>query len=168
MKNTFAKNLKKYREEKKLTQRRLAEMAGITATSISSYEKEAMSPSLEIVEKLAGALNVNIVDLICDSQLSDINITTYTDIMKLLYAISKKTKMLFYNDVEFLEDTECYTLNSFGFKEKVLDSFLEAWGKMYILVRDGVIEESLLDYWMRQQFELYNDEVIQTIPSEDE
>lgn len=162
MKNTFAKNLKKYREEKKLTQRRLAEMAGITATSISSYEKEAMSPSLEIVEKLACALNVNIVDLICDNQLSDINITTYTDIMKLLYAISKKTRMFFF------DDTGNYMVNSFGFEEDVLDSFLEAWGKMYRLVRDDVIEESLLDYWMRQQFDLHNDEMIQTLPSERE
>ncbi len=140
MKNTFAKNLRKYREEKKLTQRQLAEMAGITATSISSYENQAMSPSLEIVEKLAQSLDVSVVDLISENQFSDINITTYADVMRLLYSISKKISIIFLPT----ED---------------LSNFIDSWAKMQNLVDEKTIEKSLLEYWMQQQFEANEEDI---------
>ncbi len=153
MKNTFAKNLRKYREEKKLTQRQLAEMAGITATSISSYENQAMSPSLEIVEKLAQSLDVSVVDLISENQFSDINITTYADVMRLLYSISKKISII------FLPTEDDFRKTSLNFRNLDLSNFIDSWAKMQNLVDEKTIEKSLLEYWMQQQFEANEEDI---------
>lgn len=157
MKNAFARNLKKYREKNDLTQRQLAEMAGITATSISSYEKEAMSPSLEIVEKLACALDINIVDLICDNQLSNINPKTYADVIQLLYSISQNADIAFdESEYDNLGNISSVSLRFFDGK---LNQFLVSWAKMEQLVKDKIIEKSLLDYWIKQQAETHDEEI---------
>lgn len=153
MKNTFAKNLRKYREERKLTQRQLAETAGITATSISSYENQAMSPSLEIVEKLAQSLDVSVVDLISENQFSDINITTYADVMRLLYSISKKIRII------FLPTENDFRKTSLNFCNLDLSNFIDGWAKMQNLVDEKTIEKSLLEYWMQQQFEANEEDI---------
>ena len=59
---TFSLRLREARERKKLTQKQLAELAGITAASVSAYEKldSAKSPSIEIAIQLAKALGVSL------------------------------------------------------------------------------------------------------------
>ena len=47
------------RKEKRITQKRLSEMTGITQAHISNIERGIKSPSLEIVWKLADALGLS-------------------------------------------------------------------------------------------------------------
>jgi transcriptional regulator with XRE-family HTH domain len=55
--------VKRFRKERGLTVRRLAERAGCTHSYISQLEKGTTVPSLSMVGKLAAALGINVVDL---------------------------------------------------------------------------------------------------------
>jgi transcriptional regulator with XRE-family HTH domain len=54
----FGDNLKEVRTEKNLSQGDLAEMLGVHPTQLSRYERNLSSPSLELIVKLANALEV--------------------------------------------------------------------------------------------------------------
>jgi len=54
----FSKNMKKYRKEAKLTQEKLAEICGTDHRYIGQIETGTRCPSLEYVERIATALNV--------------------------------------------------------------------------------------------------------------
>ena len=55
----FAENMKKYRKAAKLTQEKLAEMCGTDHRYIGQIETGSRCPSLEYVERIAGALDVS-------------------------------------------------------------------------------------------------------------
>lgn len=59
----FSRNLKYLREKKKLSQNKLAELAGVNQTTIARWETEEVSPSLDNIYDLAETLNVSIADL---------------------------------------------------------------------------------------------------------
>ena len=61
--STFSNNLKFLREEKKLSQNKLAELTGVNQTTIARWENEEISPSLDNIYDLANALQVNIATL---------------------------------------------------------------------------------------------------------
>ena len=61
--STFSNNLKFLREEKKLSQNKLAELAGVNQTTIARWENEEISPSLDNIYDLANTLQVNIATL---------------------------------------------------------------------------------------------------------
>lgn len=56
---SIGQNLKNLRKEKKLSQKELAELAGITERTIYNYEKEKQTPKPRVLNKLADALNVS-------------------------------------------------------------------------------------------------------------
>lgn len=63
---SIGKNIKQLRKQKKLTQKELAEKAGISEISIRQYENDKRNPKIEQVDKIAKALNVHIVDIMDD------------------------------------------------------------------------------------------------------
>lgn len=62
----FCKNLRYYRLQNKLTQEELAEKVDLSAKYISDLERSEFSPSLEKLDKLAEALNVETYKLLKD------------------------------------------------------------------------------------------------------
>ena len=58
------KNLKRLRERCKLTQKQLAEAAGVSEGAIRNWEQGIRAPGLEVAEKLADELDCLIDDLI--------------------------------------------------------------------------------------------------------
>ncbi len=60
----LAKNLRRLREAKGLSQEAFAHEAGIHRTYISDLERGARNPTITIVEKLATALSVRSGDLL--------------------------------------------------------------------------------------------------------
>ena len=60
----FNERLKKYREEKGLTQAQLSELAGITTRQIQNYEGGKARPRLDAAEKIAMALNITTDELL--------------------------------------------------------------------------------------------------------
>ncbi|MBS5931496.1 MAG: helix-turn-helix transcriptional regulator [Clostridiales bacterium] len=57
--NVFSTNLKKYRLEKGLSQEGLAELAGLHRTYISSIERAKRNISIDNIENIANALNID-------------------------------------------------------------------------------------------------------------
>lgn len=60
----FEKNLKYYRLKKGLNMKELAKMCGLTPMAVSNYESGKRMPDMEIINKLAGALDVHVVDFL--------------------------------------------------------------------------------------------------------
>ena len=56
----ISKNLKRLRKEKSLAQEKLALEAGVDRTVVSKIEREVANPSLEILIRLAVALDVKV------------------------------------------------------------------------------------------------------------
>ncbi|PBB39783.1 helix-turn-helix transcriptional regulator [Mesorhizobium sp. WSM3868] len=54
----FARNLRRLREKKKLSQEALAHEAGVDRTYISALERSVYAASIDMVEKLATVLEV--------------------------------------------------------------------------------------------------------------
>ena len=68
--------IKRYRKERGLTQKELAESCGMFDSAIRRYESNRANPKLETLEKIANALNVNVTDLLDITTRSDLS--TYT------------------------------------------------------------------------------------------
>jgi transcriptional regulator with XRE-family HTH domain len=64
--NEFAENLRNIRKSMGLTQDQLGERAGISAKHLGEIERGNASPSLEVVEKLAHGLRVDLLVLVGD------------------------------------------------------------------------------------------------------
>ena len=58
-----ARNLRILRKQKGLSQEELADSAGINRNYVGQIEREEKSPTVDVLEKLAIALEVNAVDL---------------------------------------------------------------------------------------------------------
>lgn len=58
IREVFARNLRKYRQEKGLSQEALAHEAGVDRTYISALERSVYSASITMVDKLATILGV--------------------------------------------------------------------------------------------------------------
>ena len=56
--HTFASNVKKYRLENQLSQEKLAELADLHRTYISALERERRNISIDNIQKIATALNI--------------------------------------------------------------------------------------------------------------
>lgn len=61
---TICKRIKKYRNERGLTQEDLAEKVGVSRVYIGYVEQGRNTPSLEILEKISKTLKVRLSDII--------------------------------------------------------------------------------------------------------
>lgn len=61
---SFGKNLKDIRVEKNVSQEDLAKKISVHANHISRYERDLSSPSIEVVQRIAEALEISIDELV--------------------------------------------------------------------------------------------------------
>ena len=64
LRQIFASNLRRARQEKDLSQEALADLAGIDRTYVSALERQVYSVSLDTIEKLAAVLKVDPAELL--------------------------------------------------------------------------------------------------------
>ena len=60
----LGEKIKKYREEKKITQVEVAEILGVKPATISKYEAGALEPNIESLKKLAELFEVSVDELL--------------------------------------------------------------------------------------------------------
>ncbi|AUW58999.1 XRE family transcriptional regulator [Sphingobium sp. SCG-1] len=60
----LAANLRRFRQERELSQEQFAFEAGIHRTYVSDLERGARNPTIEVVDKLASFLGVKVGDLL--------------------------------------------------------------------------------------------------------
>ena len=70
---TIGDNIKKYRKEKKLTQKELGEMINRSTISIRKYESGSIKPSIDVLHSLTKALNVTVYDLVTEDNIDQVD-----------------------------------------------------------------------------------------------
>jgi transcriptional regulator with XRE-family HTH domain len=70
--NTFGKRLRECRKTKDLSQNQLAKMLHTNHSVIGKYERDEVSPSIDVVKKLAKYLETTIAYLMGESENDDI------------------------------------------------------------------------------------------------
>ncbi|MBI1868841.1 MAG: helix-turn-helix transcriptional regulator [Methylocystis sp.] len=64
IREALARNLRKYRQERRLSQEELAYQAEIDRTYISALERSVYAASIDVLDRLARALGVEAADLL--------------------------------------------------------------------------------------------------------
>lgn len=64
----FAKRLRQIRQIRRLSQEELADMAGLHRTYVGSVERSERNVSIDNMERLAKALDVDITELLSESE----------------------------------------------------------------------------------------------------
>ena len=64
IREVFARNLRRYRRAAKLSQEELAHRSDIDRTYISSLERSVYAASIDVVDRLAAALEIQAADLL--------------------------------------------------------------------------------------------------------
>lgn len=75
----FGEKIKKLRKEKKLTQKQLADLAGVAISVISAYESGNRYPSYEVLINLSHIFHVSIDYLLGISTIKSIDVTGLND-----------------------------------------------------------------------------------------
>ncbi len=128
----FSDRIKKLRLSLDMTQKKFAEEIGITASALSSYEKNLKNPSIAVAKKIAEAFHVSI-DWLCglsDKMKNGNEPETYADIIDLLVKTEKSIYFRVGKEKIIVSDS-------------VLQYFLEDWGKMLPLFHNGTIDDKL-------------------------
>lgn len=99
----FSENLRYLREKNRLSKNKLADLANVNQTTISRWENEEISPSLDNILDLATALNVTISELVGISlRLQDQDI----ELPKLTNSAKVKIVKNFFKEKGLLNDDE--------------------------------------------------------------
>lgn len=85
----FSERLRTIQKERDISQHTMAEMTGITATSISAYINDRKTPALDVAVKIAKTFGVS-MDWLCggDTATKTIKLNTYEDLFKMLVAVA--------------------------------------------------------------------------------
>jgi len=133
----FAIRIKQLRESLKMTQKEFSEEIGITASALSSYEKNLKNPSIAVAKKIAETFNVSI-DWLCglsDKIKNNYEPETYADVIDLFVKAEKS--------ISFHVEKQKITVS-----DSILQYFLEDWGKMLPFIHNGTIDDKLYKLWL--------------------
>lgn len=90
MKYEIGNRIRKYREDRKISQKQLAELIGVSNSRVSNWEQGINRPDADILAELCRALQVSPSELL-DVHLSDEEITEQE--RKILQAYREKTEL---------------------------------------------------------------------------
>ncbi|MGG3123075.1 XRE family transcriptional regulator [Priestia megaterium] len=96
----IAKNLKAYRESKKLSLEKVAEVTGVSKTMISQIERGESSPTITTIWKIANGLKISFTSLINNPQ-PDTKVITMSEVQTL---VEDKGKYRLYPYFPFEDD----------------------------------------------------------------
>lgn len=125
-----------------VSQTEFVEGIGITAASLSGYEKNNKTPSAKIVKKIAEKYNVSI-DWLCglsdDRQINQ-DIRTYSAFFKMLLRIKETNGIRSELEVD---------ANKSGilFNDDVMLEIFENWNKMLSSYNSHLIDDEILKLW---------------------
>lgn len=116
----IGENIKKARESKKISQDKLAKLSNMPRTSLGRYERGERTPNIDILNKIANALGVNITDLLSEN--------TNDDKSKVVIDLSDKDKLgesyfklrALSHDKEFMNEILSRKIEDVGYFEKLI------------------------------------------------
>lgn len=133
---TIGEKIRKFRLEKKLTQKELAIMCRNSESAIRNYELGNRTPNMDQLQVIADALQINVYAL------SDPSIDTYTGAIHTLFAMEEAYGLHPITD----EDGQIYLTVDYQ-KGGALQDSIEAWSKIYEKLRKEAVSESEYYDW---------------------
>lgn len=107
----LGKKMKKYREEKKMTQVEVAEILGVKPATISKYEAGTLEPNIESLKKLAELFGVSVDELLKEdefdvSKISVLEVLREQKEMKLKGNLYHNTQIIFAYNTNHIEGSK--------------------------------------------------------------
>ncbi|MDU1442082.1 MAG: helix-turn-helix transcriptional regulator [Clostridium cochlearium] len=102
--------IKELRESKGLTQKELGKRIGVTAVTITRYERGDRNPSIEMLNKIADALNVPLSDLILHRT---------QDSLEILYEVPPSKNQLIDRKIDCI----CELIAAISYEETTIRNF---------------------------------------------
>lgn len=121
---SIGENIKTFRTAKGMTQEQLAEKAGISRVALGNYEREERTPNLDILEKLAVALDTSTYIII------NLNLLSLEDIYDIKIVQNEYVPLTSIQKKEIRDSLECYSADIY---KKTSHNFYDPFylGKMY-------------------------------------
>ncbi len=151
----LAIRIKELRTSLSMTQKEFSECVGCTAATLSAYENNSKSPSLEIIKTIAEKCHVSI-DWLCglvDKKNLSGDYDTYGDIASVLLKIDDRINLVL--DEKKISDYESYT--GIFFEDSILNSFLEEWNEASNVLNNTSINKditkTMYESWQKTKLE---------------
>lgn len=165
--STLSTRIKELRTSMGLTQKEFGELINVSTVSVSSYETEAKSPSLDMVINIARKCNVSI-DWLCGlSQNKSLNneYSTYYDVLKAFVQLCSTkyddgSKNLVTASIVNSSDNIHFIVRN----DYIFNSFFQNWLKMYNLLQENVINNDIYNQWLEGQLSEYKNHDINGVP----
>ena len=155
--SVFAERLRNLRNELGISQTEFVDGIGITASSLSAYEKNSKIPSIGVVKKIAEKYNVSI-DWLCglseDKQINQ-EIKTYSDLFKMLRKINNVSENFCRFEGDFYEYSDTCK-GAVIFNDRFMAEMLDDWDKMIRLYYGKSIDKEVLNLWEEKTINKYN------------
>lgn len=165
--NLLSSRIKELRTSMNLTQKEFAELINVSTVSVSSYETEAKSPSLDMVINIATKCNVSI-DWLCglsNSKYLATSITTYDELFRLFINIleirySEFDTIPIIDTVDTANEAVILTLHG----DPNIQQFFTEWCKVFELHCSNTIDDELYNLWIEKELAKYKDHKINGVP----
>ena len=107
----LGEKIKKYREEKKMTQMEVAEVLGVKPATISKYEAGALEPNIESLKKLAELFGISVDELLKEdkfdvSKINVLEVLREQKSMKLKGNLYHNTQIIFAYNTNHIEGSK--------------------------------------------------------------
>lgn len=169
--SNIAENLLAVRNSKKLLQKDVAALTGITATALSAYEKGQREPSLSVVVKLAEFYGVSI-DWLCgvehkpeEKKPEDM---TRADVIKTLYMLKKivpGSSIRCKSSYDAEEDCDIYCFDfMIESTSNWATAYFEKLSALISLYRSGDIDSEVIEAWNEKKLNepIYKEPITQS------
>lgn len=157
----FAHNLKKLRVQHNLMQKEFADIIGVSASTISAYEKGQKVPSINIVKKISETFNVTTDWLIgLTDDLRSTDFLTFKGILKSLTAIIAELDGCLEIAPSELENEISLRFSYDLFadtddKKKMVVNYLIEFKKVYDLYKAETIDYEMYNMWIEKKVKEY-------------
>lgn len=159
----IGKRIKEARKAAKMSQTELANAIGKTLRSVQKYESGEVVPSIAMVNEIAKTLKISPADLI-GYQRPNIELNSISDVLTVLYQLSKKAELRFEIDVKRPPHHDEWTCsirfdgnNSGAMHNNSLCMLLENFAKEREAVETYWHDPKTMDEWVERELAYYSD-----------
>ena len=150
MENKFSYNIKKLRNNLKLTQKDFAEKIQVTAPTLNAYEKGTKKPTYDTLIKISKEFSISL-DELCGLEIKNnlYKLENYADIFEILFCLFNSNEL----EVNYeLIDKGGVSITIF---DEELYQFIDEYQTMVFLINKGYISNKIFNEWFNTKMDKY-------------
>ncbi len=159
----FSIRIKELREMKKMTQTEFSSFLGIKQQTLSGYERGSVKPPLDIAKDIAEKCGVSL-NWLCGLPEQTFNITTYSDVIQILFLLRDYTEMEPSIDEKENDGSPQWCDGMLLFSDRTLDDFITEWAQALNVLYNTKINEkitkSMYESWKNSKIEEFRNKKI--------